>query len=41
MLNIGRLRTINKLKEEFMDINYNPILNIGAAVVLLDDSNLF
>ena len=41
MLNIERLRTINKLKEEFRDINYNPILNIGAAVGLPDENNLF
>ena len=41
MLNIGRLRTINKLKEEFMDINNNPILNIGATVGLPDENNLF
>ena len=41
MLNIERLRTINKLKEEFMDINNNPILNIGATVGLPDENNLF
>ena len=41
MLNIERLRTINKLKEEFMDINYNPILNIVATVGLPDENNLF
>ena len=41
MVNIERLRTINKLKEEFMDINNNPILNIGATVGLPDENNLF
>ena len=41
MLNIERLRTINKLKEEFRDINNNPILNIGADVGLPDENNLF
>ena len=41
MLNIERLRTINKIKEEFRDININPILNIRAAFGLPDDSNLF
>ena len=41
MLNIGRLRTINKLKEEYMDIIYNPILNIVATVGLPDENNLF
>ena len=41
MLNIERLRTINKLKEEFRDINNNPILNIVATVGLPDENNLF
>ena len=41
MVNIERLRTINKLKEEFMDINNNPILNIVATVGLPDENNLF
>ena len=41
MLNIERLRTINKLKEEFRDIKNNPILNIGAFVGLPDENNLF
>ena len=41
MFNIGRLRTINKLKEEYMDIIYNPILNIVATVGLPDENNLF
>ena len=41
MLNIERLRTINKLKEEFRDINNNPILNIGVTVGLPDENNLF
>ena len=40
MLNIERLRTINKLKEEFRDIKNNPILNIGAFVGLPDENNL-
>ena len=41
MLNIERLRTINKIKEEFRDININPILNIRAAFGLQDENNLF
>ena len=41
MLNIERLRTINKIKEEFRDININPILNIRAAFFLPDENNLF
>ena len=41
MLNIERLRTINKLKEEFRDIKNNPILNIVATVGLPDENNLF
>ena len=41
MLNIERLRTINKLKEEYMDIINNPILNIVATVGLPDENNLF
>ena len=41
MINIERLRTINKLKEEFRDINNNPILNIVATVGLPDENNLF
>ena len=41
MVNIERLRTINKLKEEYMDINNNPILNIGATVGLPDENNFF
>ena len=41
MVNIERLRTINKLKEEFRDIKNNPILNIGAFVGLPDENNLF
>ena len=41
MVNIERLRTINKLKEEYMDINNNPILNIVATVGLPDENNLF
>ena len=41
MVNIERLRVINKLKEEYMDINNNPILNIVATVGLPDENNLF
>ena len=41
MVNIERLRVINKLKEEYMDINNNPILNIGATVGLPDENNFF
>ena len=41
MVNIERLRVINKLKEEYMDINNNPILNIRAAFYLPDENNLF
>ena len=41
MVNIERLRVINKLKEEYMDINNNPILNIVATVGLPDENNFF
>ena len=41
MVNIDRLRVINKLKEEYMDINNNPILNIVATVGLPDENNFF
>ena len=41
MVNIERLRTINKLKEEFRDIKNNPILNIVATVGLPDENNFF
>ena len=41
MVNIERLRVINKLKEEYMDIYHNPILNIVATVGLPDENNLF
>ena len=41
MIYIERLRAINQLRKEYMDIKNNPIFNIGAAVGLPEENNFF
>ena len=36
-----KINAMKKIKEEFKDLNSNPIANIGATIGLVDDDNIF
>ena len=41
MLSFQKIKAMKKIKEEYKDINSNPISNIGVTVGLPDDDNIF
>ena len=41
MLNLEKVEAMKRIKEEFMEINNNPIANIGSSVGLKDEDNIF
>ena len=36
-----KIKAMKKIKEEFKDLNSNPISNIGATIGLINDDNIF
>ena len=41
MLNMNKIKAMKKIKEEFKDINSNPISNIGVTIGLPNEDNIF
>ena len=41
MLNLEKIEAMKRIKEEFTEINNNPIANIGSTVGLPDEDNIF
>ena len=41
MLSIEKIEAMKRIKEEFTEINNNPLSNIGSFTGLLDDDNIF
>ena len=37
----GKIKAMKRIKEEFTDLNSNPISNIGATIGLVDENNIF
>ena len=41
MLNMEKIKAMKKIKEEYKDLNSNPIANIGGTIGLVNDDNIF
>ena len=41
MLNMEKIKAMKKIKEEYKEINSNPIANIGVSVGLPNEDNIF
>ena len=41
MLSMEKINAMKKIKDEFRDLNSNPIANIGATIGLVDEDNIF
>ena len=41
MFNMNYIRAMKRIKEEYTDLNDNPISNIGATIGLVDPENIF
>ena len=41
MLSLEKINAMKRIKQEFEDLNKNPIVNIGASIILVDVDNIF
>ena len=41
MANMRRIETLRRIREEYMDLNRNPILNLGVGVGLPNEDDIF
>ena len=40
-MNLSKIQAMKRIKEEYMDLNSNPLCNIGVSVGLVNQDNLF